>query len=59
MVPVFGMSVNSSSGQTVLRLAYVEARTFLKEEITMLITTWIQHLFMIKRQSQEEILFKS
>lgn len=49
MVDVFRGAPNPNTGQTVLRLAYLEASTFLKEEITMLITSWIQHLFIIKR----------
>lgn len=52
---VFRASPNLNTGQTALRLAYLKASSFVKEEITMLITLWIQHLFIIKRQSQEEI----
>lgn len=48
LVDVFRATPNPNTGQTVLRLAYLEASTFLKEEITMLITSWIQHLFIIK-----------
>lgn len=50
LVDVFRGSPNPNTGQIVLRLAYLEASTFLKEEITMLITLWIQHLFIIKTE---------
>lgn len=35
---VFRTSLNPNTGQTVLSLAHLEASTFLKEEVTMLIT---------------------
>lgn len=54
LVGVFRASPNPNTGRTVPRLAYLEASTHLKEEITMLITLWIQHLFIIKTAKPRE-----
>ena len=53
-VDVFRASLNPSTGQTVPQLAYLQAGTLLKEEITMLITLWIQHLFIIKDRARRK-----
>lgn len=55
LLQIYAISLNPNTSHIALRFAYLARSTFLKEEITMLIALWIQHLFIIKRQSQEEI----
>lgn len=54
MVAVLRAPPNPNTGQIVLQLADVEASTILKEEITMLITLWVQHLFIIKDRAKRK-----
>lgn len=53
-VDVFRAPPNPKTGQMVLWLADLEASMILKEEITMLITFWVQHMFIIKDRAKRK-----